>query len=214
MSRYQNNNLYGICLMMLAVLLFAVMDAMAKWLLVEERPVAQILFFRSWVIVSLILLLLAVRGQLDQLKTRRPGFHLIRGMIGFLAPFCFFLALKSLPLADATVVFFSSSFILTAGSALFLREQVGVHRWSAVVVGFIGVVIAMNPSGDGDLNAYGLVLVSATIYAALFLTGKHLSRNDSVMLLVFSFNFGVGVVATLALPWWWQLPDAATLFKI
>ena len=198
--RYQSNNLLGIAFMMLAMFLFETMDALVKWLVLAEQSVTLILFFRSWIIVALILGLLAIRRQLPELRTRKPVQHALRGILGFLAPFCYFLSLKSLPLADATVVFFSSTFILTAASAIFLHERVGVHRWSAVVIGFCGVVIAMNPGGGGDIGAYLLVLVSTAVYSMLFLTGKILSREDSVISLVFSFNLGVGVVATAALP--------------
>ena len=214
MRRYENNNLLGIGFMLLAMFLFETMDALVKWLVLADTSVIQILFIRSWLIVSMILIYLALRGELGMLRTRRPVLHAIRGMLGFLAPFCFFLSLKTLPLADATVVFFSSTFILTAGSAIFFREHVGVHRWSAVVIGFGGVLIAMNPGGGGDLGAYVLVLIATTVYAALFLSGKYLSHEDSVILLVFSFNMGVGVVALVALPWVWQPLPLDALLKI
>jgi drug/metabolite transporter (DMT)-like permease len=71
------------------------------------------------------------------------------------------------------------------------------------VVGFGGVIIAMNPRGGGDLQAYLLVLAATTIYAMIFVSGKHLSRNDSVISLVFSLQLGMGFMATLALPWVW-----------
>ena len=201
--RYQSNNLLGIGLMILAMLLFVIMDALAKWLVSSQMSAIQLIAIRSWLILPLILLLLAARGELKDLKTRHPGRHLLRGCCGFFAPMAFFTSLKSLPLADATIIFFSSTFILTAASAIFLKERVGIHRWSAVVIGFIGVVIAMDPSGGGDLQAYLLVLVAAIIYAMIFVSGKHLSRSDSVISLVFSLHLGMGVMATLVLPWVW-----------
>jgi drug/metabolite transporter (DMT)-like permease len=111
--------------------------------------------------------------------------------------------LATLPLADASVIFFSAAFMLTAASALILKEQVGRHRWSAVVVGFIGVVVAMNPSSGGGFTAYLLVLFAALIYSILFIWGKQLSQRDSVISLVFSMNLGMGIVATVFLPWVW-----------
>jgi drug/metabolite transporter (DMT)-like permease len=127
----------------------------------------------------------------------------LRGIIGFFAPFTFFTSLKALPLADATVVFFSSSFVLTAASALILKEQVGIHRWSAVVIGFVGVVIAMNPRAGGPVASYLLVLCATVIYAMIFISGKQLSKQDSVISLVFTLHLGMGIVATIALPWVW-----------
>jgi drug/metabolite transporter (DMT)-like permease len=143
----------------------------------------QVIAIRSWMISLMILAIFGIRGELAELATRN--------------------ALKFLPLADTTVVFFSSTFVLTAASALFLKESVGIHRWSAVVIGFVGVVIAMNPQGEEGLNAYLLLLVATTIYAMIFISGKRLSTTDSVISLVFSLQLGMGFMATLMLPWVW-----------
>jgi drug/metabolite transporter (DMT)-like permease len=202
-ARYQNNNLLGIGLMLLATLLFAIMDATGKWLVSADMPAIQVIAVRSWMISLFIPMVLLARGELKLLSTRQPLRHLARGMIGALAPFCFFTALKSLPLADAAVIFFSAAFILTAASALFLKERVGIHRWSAVIIGFIGVVIAMNPSGEGDIAAYLLVLFAALVYSMIFIWGKQLSDQDSIIALVFSLHLGMGLVVTALLPWAW-----------
>ena len=201
--RYQSNNLLGIGLMILAMLLFVIMDALAKWLVSSEMSAIQLIAIRSWIILPMILLILAARGQIKDLTTHHPGHHMLRGCLGFFAPLAFFTSLKSLPLADATVIFFSTTFILTAASAIFLKERVGPHRWGAVLIGFIGVVIAMDPRGGGDLQAYLLVLTAAGIYAMIFLSGKHLSRRDSVISLVLSLHLGMGFMATLIVPWVW-----------
>ena len=201
--RYQSNNLLGIGLMSLAMLLFVIMDALAKWLVSSEMSAIQLIAIRSWIILPIILLVLAARGQIKDLTTTHPGHHMLRGCFGFFAPVAFFTSLKSLPLADATVIFFSTTFILTAASAIFLKERVGLHRWGAVLIGFIGVVIAMDPRGGGDIQAYLLVLAAAGIYAMIFVSGKHLSRKDSVISLVFSLHLGMGFMATLILPWVW-----------
>jgi drug/metabolite transporter (DMT)-like permease len=201
--RYQSNNLLGIGLMLLAMLLFVVMDAIVKSLVSSEMSAIQVIAMRSWVLLPMIVLILAIKGEIAELATAKPRQHLFRGCLGFFAPFAFFSALKSLPLADATVVFFSSTFILTAASALFLKERVGVHRWSAVVIGFGGVVIAMDPRGGGDIAAYLMVLAASTIYASIFISGKYLSRSDSVISMVFTLQLGMGLMATIALPWVW-----------
>ncbi len=80
--------------------------------------------------------------------------------------------------------------MLIAASVLILKEQVGIHRWSAVVVGFVGVVIAMEPGGGGNVMAYLLLLFAAMIYSLIFIWGKQLSHRDSVISLVFSMNLG------------------------
>ena len=203
MTTSKNNNLQGIGLMLLAMLLFQSMDALAKWLVNEDIPAIQVIAVRSWIMLSIILLVLGIRGKLSSLRTKRPAIHGLRGLLAFFAPFLYFTALKQLPLADATVIFFSATFILTAASALFFKEQVGVHRWSAVVVGFVGVVVAMNPQGGGNIMAYLMVLGSTTIYAIIFLIGKHLSSHDNVIALVFYINLGMGLISSAAMPWLW-----------
>lgn len=214
MSRYQNNNLLGIGLMLLAMLLFAVMDAVAKLLVTAEMSAIQVIAVRSWFITLMIPPILLLRGELRELSTRQPWHHLGRGMIGFIAPLCFFSALEILPLADATVVFFSVAFILTAASALLLKERVGIHRWSAVAIGFGGVVVAVNPQGGGPLPSYLLVLCAAVVYSLIFITGKQLSRRDSVISLVFSLHLGMGISATALLPWVWVPLDTAALSQL
>ena len=95
--------------MLLATLLFAVMDALAKWLVTADVTAVQIIAVRSWMITLMIPLVLLLRGELNALYTKQPFRHLARGVIGFLAPVSFFTALFSLPLADASVVFFSAA---------------------------------------------------------------------------------------------------------
>jgi len=185
------------------MMLFPMMDAVAKWLVIAKLSPIQIIAVRGWMMIPIILLTLTIRGKTRQLQTKRPFAHAIRGSLGFIAPFTFFTALKNLPLGDATVVFFSSTFIMTALSAILLKEQVGIHRWSAIVTGFVGVVIAMDPQGDGELSAYFLVLCAAFMYSLLFLSGRHLSASDSVISMVFSVNLMMGVVASALLPWFW-----------
>jgi drug/metabolite transporter (DMT)-like permease len=214
LTRYKNNNLLGIALMLLAALLFVVMDAVAKWLVSSEMSAIQVIAVRSWFIVAVIPPALMLRGELAELATRKPWRHLARGMVGVIAPVSFFSALETLPLADATVVFFSATFMLTAASALLLKERVGVHRWSAVAIGFVGVVIAMNPQGGGPLLSYLLVLCATAVYALIFISGKQLSREDSVISLVFSLHLGMGIVATAALPWVWVPLDVVTLAQL
>ena len=201
---YKNqNHLIGITLMLTAMLLFPAMDAAVKWLVIADIPSIQVIAVRSWIMIPIIVITLLIKGQLGQLRTTQPLTHIGRGLLGFIAPFTFFTALKELPLANATLVFFSSTFIMTALSALLLKEQVGIHRWGAVLVGFAGVVIAINPQQGGNLTGYLLVLCAAMIYAFLFLSGRQLTAKDSVISLVFSLNLMMGIVASIFLPWFW-----------
>ena len=191
-------------LLLFAMLLFVTMDGLAKQLVGANLSAIQVIAVRSWIIIGLMLLVLGMRGQVKTLHMKYPGQSLARGVLTFLAPYLFFTSLQQLPLADATVVFFSSSFFLIAGSALFLKERIGPHRWSAVMIGFVGVVIAINPTGEGDLLAYLMVLGATIMYSVAFIWGKRLSEHDSVLSLVFSLQVGMGLVSTVMLPWVWE----------
>jgi len=194
----------GVAYMVIAIALLSTMDAMAKWLAMGDVPVIQILALRSLIIIPLLLIVFQYRGRLSELKPKNNLPHLYRGLIGFVAPLAFFLGIKSIPLTDAVVVFFSSIFIITLLSIIFLGEKVGLHRWASIIVGFIGVLIVAGPKGGGQLYGYLLVLLGSTSYAILFVSGRYLSATESVASLVFSYNLSVGVVSLVLLPFFWQ----------
>jgi len=200
----RSNSTYGIALFLLGVALMTAMDAAVKWLVEDRVHVIQLLAIRSCIITLLLFGYYASRRQLSQLKPVRVTAQCIRGLIGFLAPFAFFLALKYLPLTAASVVFFSNIFLITLGSAFFLKEKVGVYRWSAVVIGYIGVLIAIDPNADGEFFGYMMILVSSVSFAFLFISGKMLSSTETSESLVLFYNMGVGVVAMFWLPGIWQ----------
>jgi drug/metabolite transporter (DMT)-like permease len=200
--------------MVIAMFLFQGMDALVKWLVENDIPAIQIIAVRSWIMLPAIFLVLLISGKLSLLKTEKPLLHSVRGILTFLAPYLYFTALKSIPIADAAVIFFAATFILTAGSAIFFKEKVGIHRWSAVVIGFVGVIVAMNPQGGGDVWFYLMVLLATTIYAISFLLGKHLSTSDSIIGLVFWLQVGMGGTATLLLPWVWVPLDSSLWIQI
>jgi len=198
-----NNIAMGALGIVIGIALLAAMDAAAKWLVTDGIHPLQILAVRSVIIVTALLTLFAGKRKLVELQPTRPWMQAIRGMTGIIAPLAFFASLKYLPLTDAVVTFFTSAFAITIVSALLLKEKVGVHRWCAVVVGYIGVIIAMSPSGTGSIGGYLLVMISSIAYAGLFTSGRWLTQTESVSSLVFSYNAGTGLVACLLLPWFW-----------
>jgi len=198
-----NNIVRGALGIVVGIALLATMDAAAKWLVTDGIHALQILAVRSVIIVVALIAIYGGNRRLVDLHPTRPWLQAIRGTTGIIAPLAFFLSLKYLPLTDAVVTFFTSAFAITIGSALLLKEKVGIHRWCAVIVGYIGVVIAMSPSGTGSIGGYMLVMISSIAYAGLFTSGRWLTETESVSSLVFSYNAGVGVVACLLLPWFW-----------
>jgi len=194
----------GVAYMVVAIALLSTMDAMAKWLAMEDVPVIQILALRSVIIIPLLLGVFYYRDRLSELKPKNKLFHAYRGLIGFVAPLAFFLGIKLIPLTDAVVVFFSSIFVITLLSIVFLGEKVGLHRWASIIFGFIGVLIVAGPKGSGQLQGYLLVLLGSTSYAILFVSGRYLSATESVASLVFSYNLSVGLISLAILPFFWQ----------
>jgi len=194
----------GIVYMLIAIALLGCMDALAKWLMLEGVSVIQILLIRSAIILPLMLLVYQLRNELPTLKPKRLDLHLWRGSIGFISPLAFFIGIKHIPLTDAIVLFFSSVFIVTILSVIFLKEKVGTHRGLSIVIGFIGVLVVATPEGGGDIYGYLLVLLGSATYSLLFVSGRYLSATETVASLVFSYNFCVGAISLMLIPWFWE----------
>ncbi len=205
------NNLRGAVLMVIAIALLATMDATVKWLVTHQVEVMQILAVRSVIIVFFMVGLYQIRGRGQEIIPTRPIAQLLRGLFGFIAPFTFFLGLKYVPLTDGVVVFFSSIFVISFLSMVFLGERVGPHRWASIVIGYIGVLIVVQPQGGGQWIGYALVLLSSSSYAVLFVSGRYLSSTESTPSLVISYNLGVGILALIFLPWFWVPLDTAQI---
>ncbi len=205
----EGNNLAGIANMLAGIGFLSLMDGAAKWMVGAEYSVVQIVAVRSWIIVALLFLWVPRTGGLKALRSRRAGAHLVRIACGFGALYFFFSSLKALPLADATVIFFGATFIMTALSAVALGERVGLHRWGAVVIGFAGVYVAARPPGN-VMGLGTLYAVAASLcYALLMLGGRWMGRTEPVFRLVFYYNAGVALIASLFLPFEWRpMPPA------
>lgn len=190
--------------MLIAIALLGGMDALAKWLIIEGVSAIQILTIRSAVILPLMVLIYRLRNETSKLKPKRLNLHLWRGCIGFISPLAFFVGIEHIPLTDAIVLFFSSVFIVTILSVIFLKESVGLHRWISILIGFIGVLIVATPQGGGNLYGYLLVLLGSATYSILFVSGRYLSATETVASLVFSYNLCVGVISLILVPWFWE----------
>ena len=144
-----SSSLVGIGYMCLGVLCLALGDALAKWLGESYAPV-QIIFFRTLVAVPLIAVIAHFNGGLRTLGTRRPGVHLIRGLIASGTMFCFILGLTLLPLAETTAIAFAAPLFVTLLSGPLLNERVERLPFIASLVGFSGVLIVVRPGAAGS----------------------------------------------------------------
>lgn len=196
-----NRNLAGVGLLLMGVVFLTSMDSTAKALVGADYSVMQILAIRGWLIVAALVLILPRIGGLSALKTKQPFKHLLRVSVGFAAPYFFFSSLKFMGLADATVIFFGgATFLMTALSVPVFKERVGPHRWGAVIVGFIGVVIAAQP-GDGVFRIEALFpIASGMAYAVLSIATRSLGPAEGAFRPVFFFNLGLACIASVFLP--------------
>lgn len=195
----------GIANILIAVALFAVMDAIVKWLSVHY-PIAQLVFFRSFLAFVPLSILIVRDGGWHSLRTSRPGGHMLRSLIGLASMTLFFWAFAVLPLADAVAISFSGPLFLTLLSIPLLGERVGPRRWLAVLAGFAGVLLIVRP-GSGLFGLTALIPVGAALgFALAMICVRRLSITESNTAIVFYFTLTCTAVSGLALPFEWVKP--------
>ena len=187
-----------------AGLLFSISHALIK-LEGSTYPLVQLMFFRgAFALVPLIPFFW--REGTDVLKTRRPGLHAIRCMAGISSMLAFFYALTVLPLADVTAINFTMPLFVTALSVPLLRERVGWRRWTAVLVGFSGILLMVRPGASVLDTAILLALASAVGYAIAVICMRQLGATDSSATTTFYFTISSAVAGAVLLPFWWVDP--------
>jgi drug/metabolite transporter (DMT)-like permease len=203
--------LAAIGIRVMATLLLSAMFALAK--LAQDRGVnlIEILFFRQAVAVLPVFALVMAGPGIASLKTQRPGLHASRTAVGMTGMTLNFATVALLPLAEAQTLWFTTPMFATILSALVLGEIVGVHRWSAVALGFVGVLIVVQPqSGHLPLFGASLGLVAALVTAFVTILLRQLGRTEPALTTVFWFGvLSVGPLA-LAMPWFAQRHDSGT----
>lgn len=202
--KIENNNLLGIVYIVLAIFMLASMDAVAKQLVSRDYSSFQILFLRGCINLVILCCLMPFMGGLRLIKTNRFWAHGLRGLFGFLAPLCFFTALTSMQLAEATVVFFIAPFVMTALSVPLFKEKVGVHRWGAIIVGFCGVLYVAQPTSDIFNPAVFLVLAASLAYTFLMLSSRWLGQVDATFTIVFYVTFWVTIFSATTVFFVWK----------
>lgn len=203
------NNLRGIAAMLTAVVLFALMDSVMK-LLAAHYPPLQVAALRGLAALPLVCAWVTWRRAVPSLLRVRWPLHLLRGVLAILMLSLFVFALRSLPLAEAYTIFFISPLLITAMSALILKEKIASVRWWAIAGGMLGVLVVLRPGGDGLLSLAALaVLASASCYAMLAITVRVLSPTDSGESMVFWLTLALATGAgLLAAPGWVPLATA------
>jgi drug/metabolite transporter (DMT)-like permease len=213
----------GISLKVISVVLFAMMSTLIR-AAGQKFPLGEVVFFRSFFALIPVVAYYAWRGELySVVATRRPLGHLGRGTQGICAMFVNFAALARLPLMDATAISFASPLMTVALAAIVLKERVRRYRWSAVALGFGGVIVMMWPY----LDIWGTFAVSSTertIGAICAITGavlnagtviqtRRLTMSETTSAIVFYFSLicSIAGLATLPLGWLAMSPLEAVM---
>ena len=194
-------------LMMAGLLLFTAGEAIVKTL-ARDYDIAQIVWAR-YVFHALITFAIFSRvNPIRQARTPRPGLHLTRSALMLVATTLFFTSLRYLPLADAVAINFIAPLLVTALSIPMLKEQVGIRRWSAIFVGFAGVLVIIRP-GMGVMHwAAILPLITAVCYAFYQILTRIATRTDDTQTSLF-WTSAVGVIVMSCIaPFVWKAPDA------
>lgn len=194
--------LHGIYFKLSALVLFCTMDAMVKGL-GGTYGSFQLMIFRSGVALVPVAVLIWHAGGLRVVRSNRPWLQALRVTIGFGSMFGFFYAFPRMPLVDAYAISFSAPLFMVALSVLILKEPVGWRRWTAVGVGFAGVLIMLDPWGI-EFHAVSLIILAATFcYSLSTVMVRLLSRHDPDVVTLFWFAI-VGTVISLAcaIPEW------------
>ncbi len=212
MTAPAQNVALGIAFRVAAMACMACLSALVKFAGERGIPVFEIIFFRNLFAFVPLGLYIARTTGFSVLKTQRPFGHLIRATVGLTGMVCGFSAVQYLPLTEATALQFTSPLFMTALSALLLSEKVGRHRWAAVFVGFIGVLIMARPV-PGEMNVPGVTLgiLSALGAAGAMVAIRQISDTEKGPTIVFYFTLGGVVLGAVGSMFHWVTPDPMTL---
>lgn len=199
-GKADTSNLTGIVCVTAATIAFTLNDVGIKWLS-GDYPLHQLTFFRSLIaLVITAALFVPFEGSFTILRTRRPYWHIVRGLLVITANMAFFVGVATIPLADATAIYFVAPLFITAFSVILLGEKVGWRRWIAVSIGFGGVLLVIQPGGASFQYAALLPLVAAAVNALLHISTRKLSLTErastmafyiQLVFMVFSLLFGI-----------------------
>ena len=207
-----SKNQLGFFYMFISVCAFSLMDVIVKWS--DDYPVGQVLFFRGFCGIIPILFLIPKDRYFDFYKTTRPVLHFKRCLAGLIALVSIFVALRNLPLATVVSISFAAPIFITIFSIFLLDEKVGLYRWMAVLVGFLGIIFITEP-GFSALNVYyiyPIIFCLGLSYVAIAI--RKLSSTEPAWLISFFFSFSIMLLSFLSFYQGWILPSLLDLFLL
>jgi S-adenosylmethionine uptake transporter len=184
--------------------LFSGVDTMGKFLTDTLHPI-QITWCRQLGLLLGVVVLIALRGR-TVLHSAYPKLQIARGVLAATSATVFIIGVAYVPLADAVAITFVAPFMVTVMGALILREPVGVRRWTAVTIGFVGSLIVIRP-GMGVIHpAAGLLLIAASAFALRQVLSRVLAGEDKTQTTVAYTAIVSSALLTIPLPFFWQTP--------
>ncbi len=192
----KNNNPRGIILILIAMMVFSVQDGIMKYIF-NFVSLYEVYLIRTLVSFGLILIFLKLTKKKIVFKTQYPLLTFCRVILFFFGFSSFYISLTVLPLGFATALFFVTPFLITIFAHFFLKEKIGIRRWSAVVVGFIGVYITLNPDFNNFNYLSLLPILCAFCYSLSMIIIKKTSDKDSVYTQTFTFYLGAIIFSTI-----------------
>ena len=200
-----SKNQLGFLYMFMSICAFSLMDVIVKWSV--DYPIGQVLFFRGFFGIIFYFFVIPKERLHNFYKTGRPGLHALRCISGLIALVAIFIALRKLPLATVVSISFAAPIFTTIFSIFLLSEKVGIYRWLAVIIGFVGILIITEP-GITELNIYYILPVIFCLglsYVAIAI--RQLSSTEPVWLISFYFSLSITLLSFLTIPQGWVMPS-------
>ena len=191
--------------MFLSVCAFSVMDIIVKWS--QHYPLGEVLFFRGFFGVIFYLFIIPSDRRKNFYHTKRAGLHFLRCAFGLIALVAIFIALRNLPLATVVSISFAAPIFTTIFSIFLLREKVGIFRWLAVIIGFVGIIIITEP-GLSSVNIYyiyPIIFCLGLSYVAIAI--RQLSKTEPVWLISLYFSVAITLLSLFTIPYGWIMPS-------
>jgi drug/metabolite transporter (DMT)-like permease len=210
----------GIFFKLVSAVLFAVMSALIRYL-GARYPVGEVVFYRSAFAIVPVMAVYAWRGELAAVvRTERPLGQAGRGALSIVGMFFNFGALARLPLVESNAISFTSPLFSVALAALVLKERVRVYRWSAVIIGFLGVLVVLSPHLSGDeltiamasatsLSGVIFGIAGSVANAGTVIQTRRLTQSESTSSIVFYFSLSCALAGLVTWPFGWLSPSGA-----
>jgi drug/metabolite transporter (DMT)-like permease len=201
---HQDRVMRGIIFALAAYFMFGIMQAGAK-LLTENHSVVEVAFYRNLIAFIPLVLWFTLKNKWHILKTKQPRVVIFRGIFGTISLMITFLTFHYLPMATATVLLFTATIITPALAFFILKEHIGWRRWSAIVIGLVGVIFMVGPTDDAPLLGVLLAVITALSWATINITLRYL-KTEHPLAVTFSFILCGILIPGVAMPFIAQTP--------